>query len=312
MKNIHEIFESRQEESLEYDYQQIQEFFITEEEMFENLLYVTYDSSKLQVIKEEADESIRSNKKGVISKLTEQMNRVIKWILKMVGLYREKFEKGARLVKKYDLNKCMNKIRNNGKDGTINYHPNKVAFQSISNKCVNNINRLISDTKIHSIKMRPGDYDDSSVDQNTEDEKYLTSLLNEFKLSENHMKEIKLTQLNTINIHNTLTALPDANKKLENIKTKVQNVYTSAINNIRSKGDTQKEQKANRANNELKMINSNMRKINEQIRGYAKIMNKIFDEEYGAAKALISAATGGKAEFDDGGEQQPKENKEEK
>ena len=104
------------------------------------------------------------------------------------------------------------------------------------------------------------------------------------------MKEIRLTQLNTITIHNNLTALPEANKHLESIKTKVQNVYTSAINSIRNKGDSENDKKANRANNELKMINSNMRKINEQIRGYAKIMNTIFDEEYGAAKALISAA----------------------
>lgn len=296
MKNIYDIFDARREEMVESEYQEIQEFYITEEEMFENLLYVSYDSNKLRIIKEEAEESVETSKNGIIKKLTEQMKRVIKWILHMVGIYREKFEAGARFVKKYDLNKCVVKIRNGGNDKMIEYHPNKMAFPSIQSKCLNNIHRLINDTRAHSIKLRPEDYDDGDVNQ--EDEKYLNVLLETFRLSDKHKKEIKLSQVNVISVHNILTELPDANKKLEGLKAKVQNVYNHAINNIRQKGDTDKEKKSNRANNELKMINSNMRKINEQIRGYAKVMTILFNEEYGVAKALVSAATGRK--IDDG------------
>lgn len=298
MKNIYDIFDARREEMVESEYQEIQEFYITEEEMFENLLYVSYDSNKLRIIKEEAEESVETSKNGIIKKLTEQMKRVIKWILHMVGIYREKFEAGARFVKKYDLNKCVVKIRNGENDKMIEYHPNKMAFPSIQSKCLNNIHRLINDTRAHSIKLRPEDYDDGDVNQEDEDEKYLNVLLETFRLSDKHKKEIKLSQVNVIAVHNILTELPDANKKLEGLKAKVQNVYNHAINNIRQKGDTDKEKKSNRANNELKMINSNMRKINEQIRGYAKVMTILFNEEYGVAKALVSAATGRK--IDDG------------
>ena len=157
---------------------------------------------------------------------------------------------------------------------------------------------------MHGFKKQPDKYDFLNKEGDKE-AAVLDKLRAEFKLDDKSASEIKITQVNILNVQNTLLNLPKANKDIDNMKAKVEKLYKKAMNDIRNKANGEiarvgpahikgeaTEKKANRANSELNMVNGFIKKMNEYIRAYSKILTFIFKEEYKVAKGIVDVANG--------------------
>lgn len=299
MENIYDIIRE-QEKAFDKEYNEIQEGYnellIIEKTAvvtLEDLVYNNPNKKKLSVLMEEVETNEITKTNSLVEKLKEQMKRVLNWIMNMFKHYEKLFEEGAKFVNTNDLNACMNRIKAKGIDVNVTWHSQKPPFQRMMSTCLRGINV----DKFVLKRMRGnsdavGDAANDHIASGDKTESYLNGLIKEFKLDKENLAETKITAINVLVIHNDLTTLPEANKKLNNIKSKVQKLYNNAINEVRDKARTKKENKAAKADNELAFINSQIKSINEQIRAYAKIMTMVFKEDYNIAKLIVSKATG--------------------
>lgn len=299
MENIYDIIRE-QEKLFDQEYKAIQEgqneILLIEKTAIvtlEELVYNNPEKKKLSVLMEEAESNEMVKTQSLVEKLKEQMQRVINWIMNMFKHYEKLFQEGANFVKNNDLNACMNKIKAKQMDVNVTWHSQKPPFQRMQTTCLRGINFEKFVTKrMRGNSNAVGDASNEHLASGDKTENYLTSLMKEFKLDKENLAETKITAINVLVIHNDLATLPEANKKLNNIKSKVQRLYNNAINEVREKARSNKEKKAAKADNELAFINSQIKSINEQIRAYAKIMTMVFKEDYNIAKLIVSKATG--------------------
>lgn len=299
MENIYDIIRE-QEKIFDQEYKAIQEgqneILLIEKTAvvtLEELVYNNPEKKKLSVLMEEAESNEMVKTQSLVEKLKEQMQRVINWIMNMFKHYEKLFQEGANFVKNNDLNACMNKIKAKQMDVNVTWHSQKPPFQRMQATCLRGINFEKFVTKrMRGNSNAVGDAANDNLTSGDKTENYLASLIKEFKLDKENLAETKITAINVLVIHNDLTTLPEANKKLNNIKSKVQRLYNNAINEVRETARSKKEKKAAKADNELAFINSQIKSINEQIRAYAKIMTMVFKEDYNIAKLIVSKATG--------------------
>lgn len=311
MQNIYDLFNSLQRDILEEEYNGVMkghdEFIILEEDIYKNslvetLLYNNPDKKRLDVLIEEAEVK---KERDLFKILSDQMKKVLTWIMNIFNHQKALFQQGADFVNSHDLNKYMVAARRKGVDvPTIQYHSNKPQVPNIQSKVTGDINVLINNVKIHGFKLSPEKYDYLNKEDDKESA-VLDKLRKELKLDDANAKEIKITQVNILTVQNNLLNLPKTNKDLEQLKKKVENLYKRTMNDIRNsangevarvgpvhiKGDVT-DKKANRANNELKMVNGFMKRINEYIRAYSKILTLVFKEEYKVAKGIVDLANG--------------------
>jgi hypothetical protein len=305
MKNIYDLFNDRQEDIFDEEYRQIQEssdeLLILEKATtvtLEQLVYNNPEKKKLSVLMEEVEASEAKKTNDIIEKLKEQMRKVLEWISRMFKHYDKLFAEGASFVKNNDLNQYMLKLKSKGNTTLVNCHPSKSTFQKMQTICLRGINvdRFVT-KRMRGNSNSVGEMANEELQSGDKTDNYLQSLLKQFRMDKENLQEINLTKVNILVIHNNLSMLPEANKKLEKIKSKVQRMYNNAINEAR---DSAREKVYNRntgnkpvkADNELAFINAQIKKINERIRAYAKIMTMVFNEDYNLAKLIVSKATG--------------------
>jgi hypothetical protein len=307
MRNIYELFDSRQETIIESEYERIQEGYdeiiILEKEIYtntlESLVYNNPEKKKLSVLMEEAEGNATLKRKSLADKLKEQMKKVLNWLSKIFDFHQKRIDAGVKLVKSADLNQCINKLKREGSELTTKYHPRKTPFDKISNKSIRRINKSIYLIKAHTgSKLSLRNYDEEQETDYVEER--LENNLKEYKLDKENLQEVKLTALNPVVIENTLLNMPSTNRYLKDIKNKVQDAYNSAINSIRNDhADDTKARQSDKAGREVKSVNRWMKITNERIRTYSKLMNIIFNEEYSAARKIIAASRGEKITDED-------------
>lgn len=300
MENIYELIKE-QELIFDKEYKEIQEGYkeldIIEKASvitLEELVYNNPEKKKLSVLIEEVEANEISKTNELINKLKEQMKRVLNWIMSMFKHYDKLFAEGANFVKNNDLNQCMNKIKAKGINVNVTCHYSKPPFQRMKNECLReiNIDRFIT-KRMRGNSDAVGQQANDELRTGDKTENYLNTLIKKFKMDKESLQEVNLTKINVLVIHNNLTTLPEANKKLNNIKNKVQKLYNNAINQVRADARTKKEKKAMKADNELAFINSQIKTLNERIRAYAKIMTIVFKEDYNIAKLIVNKANNG-------------------
>lgn len=309
MKNIYDLFNDRQEDIFDEEYRQIQEssdeLLILEKATtvtLEELVYNNPEKKKLSVLMEEVEASETKKKTDIIEKLKEQMKKVLDWIARMFKHYDKLFAQGADFVKRNNLNEHMMTIRSKRIDVNVTWHPQKATFQKMQNVCLNNISSDKIEMQVNGkfthnlystkVSNNLGEKANNTLSEGDKTEDYLSSLLKKFKFDKENLRETKITDINVLVVHNNLTTLPEANKKLNNVKSRVQRAYNKAINQARENANTTNDKKANKADNKLAMINASMKELNEEIRAYAKIMTMVFNEDYNLAKLIVSKATG--------------------
>lgn len=309
MKNIYDLFNDRQEDIFDEEYRQIQEssdeLLILEKATtvtLEQLVYNNPEKKKLSVLMEEVEASETKKKTDIIEKLKEQMKKVLDWISRMFAHYDKLFAQGADFVKRNNLNEHMMTIRSKRIDVNVTWHPQKSTFQKMQNVCLNNISSDKIEMQVNGkfthnlystrISNNLGEKANNTLSEGDKTENYLNSLLKKFKFDKENLRETKITDINVLVVHNNLTTLPEANKKLNNVKSRVQRAYNKAINQARENANTANDKKANKADNKLATINASMKELNEEIRAYAKIMTMVFNEDYNLAKLIVSKATG--------------------
>ena len=241
-------------------------------------------------------------KTDIIEKLKEQMKKVLDWITRMFVHYDKLFAQGADFVKRNNLNEHMMTIRSKRIDVNVTWHPQKSTFQKMQNVCLNNISSDKIEMQVNGkfthnlystrVSNNLGEKANNTLSEGDKTENYLSSLLKKFKFDKENLRETKITDINVLVVHNNLTTLPEANKKLNNVKSRVQRAYNKAINQARENANTANDKKANKADNKLATINASMKELNEEIRAYAKIMTMVFNEDYNLAKLIVSKATG--------------------
>ena len=305
MRNIYDIMNERQEQMLDNEFFEIQEGYdevlLLDEApcvTLEQLVYNNPDKKKLSVLIEEAEAEQVNKTNNVINKLKEQMRRVLEWLTKMFKFYERAFEEGAAFVRNNDLNRCMVKLKTQKDPTMVRFHPIKTPFRSIKTICIRgiNIDKFLA-KRLTASSDAAGDWADEKMAEGDNTDNYLNRHLKKFKLDKDNESELNLTKVNVLIVHNNLTELPEANKELERLKSKVQRMYNGAINSLRSKADQKhmamgKEKKALNTGNELNFINMQLKKINERIRAYAKIMTIVFKEDYNLAKMIVRRAKG--------------------
>ena len=300
MRNIYDIFESRQEDLLDAEFEQIQEGYedilILEKQAvvtLESLVYNNPEKKKLSVLMEEAEANETMKTNNIVNKLREQMKRVINWIMNIFKFQQKMIDEGVKLVKSVDLNQCMVKIkRKGGNIPTIKYHPRKPPFEKIRSVTTKRIEKAISKVKHHHSNMVARSGYENEMEDDYEDDRLENNLV-QFKLDKENLEDVRLDTINIMNIENTLLALPAANKYLTNVKNKVQDAYNKSINSLRNDhADDTKKREGKKATNSLKTVNKYMKIANERIRAYSKLMSIIFKEEYGAAKKIIALSRG--------------------
>jgi hypothetical protein len=308
MKNMYDLFNERTELSFDEEYNSIQEssdeLLLLEKQTtitLEELVYNNPEKKKLSVLMEEVEASETKKTNDIIEKLKEQMRKVLDWISRMFKHYDKLFAQGAAFVKNNDLNQHMVKLKSNRNDTMVNCHPSKSTFQKMQTICLRGINvdRFVT-KRMRGNSNTVGEMANEELQSGDNTENYLNNLLKEFRMDKENLKEIKLNTVNVLVIHNNLTLLPEANKKLDNIKSKVQRMYNNAINEVRNSArenvyNRNTGNKPAKADNELAFINAQIKKINERIRAYAKIMTMVFNEDYNIAKLIVSKATGNDA-----------------
>lgn len=309
MKNIYDLFNDRQEEIFDKEYRHIQEssdeLLILEKVTtvtLEELVYNNPEKKKLSVLMEEVEANEAKKSNDIIEKLKEQMRRVLDWITRMFKHYDKLFAQGAAFVKNNDLNQHMMTIRSKRIDATVTWHPQKATFQKMQNVCLNNIKsdriemwvngRVTHNLYSTSVSNSIGEKANKSITEGDKTENYLSGLLKKFKFDKENLRETKITDVNILVVHNNLATLPEANRKLNKIKSKVQSTYNKAINHARNNANTNNIKKANKADNKLSDLNAMLKETNEEIRAYAKIMTMVFNEDYNLAKLIVSKATG--------------------
>ena len=254
-------------------------------------------------IAEKNKDAIRndSNIQKIIDKLKAQMQRVLNWIMNMFKHYDKLFQEGANFVKQNDLNQCMTKIKSNRINVDVTWHARRPTFQNINTICTRNLQvdkwamKIEGKTTVHTTmgaSNRMAGRAETELASGDKTEGFLNDMMRQFKLDKENLVETKITAINVLVIHNNLISMPEANRKLNQLKTKLQNVYNRAINNVRSTANTVKEKKAIKADNKLSHINAMMKDINERIRAYAKIMSMVFKEDYNLAKLIVAKANG--------------------
>ena len=308
MDNIYEIIKE-QEKIFDREYNEIQEsckeWVIIEKSTvntLEQLVYNNPEKKKLSVLIEEAEAADATKTNNIIDKLKEQMKKVLNWIMNMFKHYEKLFAEGANFVKNNDLNQCMNKIKANHLLVNVTWHSQKPPFQRMQTECLRNINIDKMTLKSTGVGQQTftnvnksnamGAAANTEIKSGDKTETYLNSLIKKFKLDKENLNETKITDINVLVIHNDLVTLPEANKKLNNIKSKVQKLYNQAINYAREDARTTSDNKAAKANNKLSMINAQVKALNEQIRAYAKLMTMVFKEDYNIAKLIVAKANG--------------------
>ena len=309
MKNIYDVFNERQEVLFDQEYNSIQESYdellILEKQTtvtLESLVYNNPEKKKLSVLMEEVEASENKKTNDIITKLKEQMQKVLNWIMSMFNHYEKLFQEGANFVKNNDLNSHMNNIRAKRIDVNVTWHPQKATFQRMQTVCLRNINSDKLDMKIDGLYTQNlrtvnrsnamGAAANASIAEGEQTGHYLETLLKQFKFDKENLHETKITNVNVLVIHNNLTTLPDANKKLNNIKAKVQKTYNRAIQHAREDANNGNDKKVTKAGNKLAIINAEMKALNEQIRAYAKLMTMVFNEDYNIAKLIVAKSTG--------------------
>lgn len=306
MENIYELIKE-QEKIFDKEYKEIQEGYkeldIIEKSSvvtLEELVYNNPEKKKLSVLIEEAEANEISKTNELINKLKEQMKRVLNWIMSMFKHYDKLFAEGANFVKNNDLNAFMNKIKAKRINVNVTCHYQKPPFQRMQNECLReiNIDRFVT-KRMRGNSNSIGQQANENLASGDKTENFLNGLVKKYKLDKESLQEVDLTKINVLVIHNDLVTLPEANKKLNNIKSKVQKLYNRAINQVREDARNKKENKAMKADNELAFINSQIKTLNERIRAYAKIMTMVFKEDYNIAKLIVSKANGGTTEVKD-------------
>lgn len=306
MYNIYDIFKDEEELALDKEYYGIQESLDTllEEPVIvtlEELVYNNPEKKKLSVLIEEVEAAKENNKLAIVEKLKAQMQRVLNWIMNIFKHYDKAFQEGANFVKRNDLNQCMIKIKQRQINVLVTWHPNRPSFQKIQTICMRDINmdktvmNLTGANHQHLRTVRKSSKIGGAAEQElasgdkTED--YFQGMLRQFKLDKANLKETNLTAVNVLVIHNNLVAMPEANRKLQQVKSKVQRMYNLAINRARSDANGS-EARGIKADNKLSDINAQMKGINEAIRAYAKLMKMVFNEDYNLAKLIVAKANG--------------------
>lgn len=318
MHNIYDIFKDEEELALDKEYYGIQESLDTllEEPVIvtlEELVYNNPEKKKLSVLIEEVEAAKEKNKTDIVEKLKAQMQRVLNWIMNIFKHYDKTFQEGANFVKNNDLNQCMLKIKQRQINVLVTWHPNRPSFQKIQTICMRDINmdktvmNLTGANHQHlrTVKKssRIGGAAEQELASGDKTEDYFQGMLSQFKLDKANLKETKLTAVNVLVIHNNLVAMPEANRKLQQVKSKVQRMYNLAINRARNDANGS-ETRGIKADNKLSDINAQMKGINEAIRAYAKLMKMVFNEDYNLAKLIVAKATG-KVNPEDTKEQKP-------
>ena len=237
----------------------------------------------------------------IVEKLKAQMQRVLNWIMNIFKHYDKAFQEGANFVKNNDLNQCMIKIKQRQINVLVTWHPNRPSFQKIQTMCMRDINmdktvmNLTGANHQHfrTVKKssRIGGAAEQELASGDKTEDYFQGMLSQFKLDKANLKETKLTAVNVLVIHNNLVAMPEANRKLQQVKSKVQRMYNLAINRARNDANGS-EARGIKADNKLSDINAQMKGINEAIRAYAKLMKMVFNEDYNLVKLIVAKATG--------------------
>lgn len=306
MHNIYDIFKDEEELALDKEYYGIQESLDTllEEPVIvtlEELVYNNPEKKKLSVLIEEVEAAKEKNKMDIVEKLKAQMQRVLNWIMNIFKHYDKAFQEGASFVKSNDLNQCMIKIKQRHINVLVTWHPNRPSFQKIQTICMRDINmdktvmNLTGANHQHLRTVRKSSKIGGAAEQElasgdkTED--YFQGMLRQFKLDKANLKETNLTAVNVLVIHNNLVAMPEANRKLQQVKSKVQRMYNLAINRARNDANGS-EARGIKADNKLSDINAQMKGINEAIRAYAKLMKMVFNEDYNLAKLIVTKANG--------------------
>lgn len=306
MRNIYDLFNERQGDMLDKEFDLIQEGYdellIIEKEpcvTLEQLVYNNPEKKKLSVLMEEAEANQVNKTNNLINKLKEQMKKVLQWLSNMFHHYEKAFAEGAAFVKNNDLNRCMVQLKAKKDPTMVRFHPIKTPFRSIKTICIRgiNIDKFLAKRVSNGANDAVGAAADENLAAGDTTDNYLNAHLKKFKLDEANLSELSITKVNVLIVHNNLTELPDANKELERLKGKVQKIYDGAINDLRQKANQKhmamgKEQKALNTGNELSFVNSQLKKINERIRAYAKIMTMVFKEDYNLAKLIVSKAQG--------------------
>jgi hypothetical protein len=310
MHNIQDLFNELQRNVLEEEYNEVMrghdEFVILEQEIYKNslaetLIYNNPEKKRLDVLLEEA---AVQKERDLIQKLTDQMKKVLHWIMNIFNHQKQMFQQGADFVNTHDLNKYMQAARRKSDIPVIQYHPNKTQLPNIQTKINGYINVLTNAVNAHGFKKQPEQYDYLNKEGDKE-AAVLDKLKVEFKLDNKSASEIKITQVNILNVQNNLLNLPKVNKDIDKMKSKAEKLYKKAINDIRNKANGEvarvgpvhingktTEKKANRANSELNMVNGFIKRMNEYIRAYSKILTFIFKEEYKVAKGIVDVANG--------------------
>lgn len=306
MHNIYDIFKDEEELALDKEYYGIQESLDTllEEPVIvtlEELVYNNPEKKKLSVLIEEVEAAKEKNKMDIVEKLKAQMQRVLNWIMNIFKHYDKAFQEGANFVKNNDLNQCMIKIKQKQINVLVTWHPNRPSFQKIQTICMRDINmdktvmNLTGANHQHlrTVKKssRIGGAAEQELASGDKTEDYFQGMLSQFKLDKANLKETKLTAVNVLVIHNNLVAMPEANRKLQQVKSKVQRMYNLAINRARNDANGS-ETRGIKADNKLSDINAQMKGINEAIRAYAKLMKMVFNEDYNLAKLIVDKANG--------------------
>jgi hypothetical protein len=300
LRNIYDILNERQEDMLDIEYEGIQEGYdeviLLDKSIcvtLEELVYNNPEKKKLSVLMEEVEANESNKTNNIINKLKEQMQKVLQWLTNMFKHYEKAFAEGADFVKNNDLNQCMNRLKSKNIQDTVNYHPFKSPFKHMKTICMRGIkiDNFITKRAHNGANDATGEWADDNLSSGDKTENYLEGLLKKFKFDKDNLKEMSLTKVNVILIMNNLSQLPEANKELERMKSKVQRMYNGAINDIRQRANTNNDKKALNTGNELSFVNSQLKKINERIRAYSKIMTMVFKEDYNLAKLIVSKAS---------------------
>lgn len=313
MGNIYDIFNNLQHNVLNEEYNSINnsfdEYKIFEREIYsnslmENIIYNNPEKKRLDVLLEEVTEKKETD---LFKWITEQMKKVMNWIMNIFNHQKALFQKGADLVASNDLNKLMINLKTKKVTDTIKYHSQKPTFQTVKSTCSNKINKTINSCKsklINNTLTHVFTYEDI-IDKEDLESTFLDNFRKKLRLTDEDLNEVRITQLNVLNIHNTLSLLPKANSEIESIKRKVEDLYKKLANQMKNKAskqahvginqthkDARTENKAEAASNSMNRINGLMKKINELIRAYSKILTLVFKEDYKAAMSIINLANG--------------------
>ena len=227
MRNIYEIFESMKEYQIEYSYNMLQESMNNMDILFE------------------ATDDEKKSKEGVIQRAIKFIKDIIKrfreWIDKIIKKNIEDTRDIEELLTSYDFGRISSILQREHNKVTVKCHKHKpvsvleLSLTYFPNEVINTTNSWIF---IDEYKTRDGNTDEilKSIDVKSFEE-IRPMLLNEIGLTDKFIKEFKLSEiLYDMSPIQQLNNLPGINKKLEDVKKRVEDMSNKTIKRIENSG----------------------------------------------------------------------------